>query len=185
MADTSTKKKQLRTETLAKRAQLSPEEHRRLSAAIVAKLMADERIKAAQIILSYQTFGSEADITAFNEWALSQGITLAFPRCHDAGRMEAAVATHPAALRAGRYGIIEPSPEHSHMLTPEELEIILIPCVGFSATNIRLGMGGGFYDRYLPHCVRALKLGIAFSLQKIPEKFAEPWDTTLDGMVTE
>jgi 5-formyltetrahydrofolate cyclo-ligase len=99
--------------------------------------------------------------------------------------MDAAVPTHPEALQVGRLGIREPSPEHSRLLAPEELELILVPCVGFSATNIRLGMGGGFYDRYLPRCPQALRLGIAFSLQEVPEGFAEPWDAALDEIITE
>jgi 5-formyltetrahydrofolate cyclo-ligase len=178
-------KKDLRSTVLAKRARLSSEEHRRLSKTICARLMGDERIIEAKTVFSYQPFGSEVDITVFNDWAISRAVVLAFPICHDEGIMEAAVPEAGDELCAGRYGIAEPDPRHSRIVLPGEFDVILVPCVGFDNRNIRLGMGGGFYDRYLPSCKGALKLGVAFSLQRVEETFNDPWDTVLNDVITD
>jgi 5-formyltetrahydrofolate cyclo-ligase len=178
-------KKNLRSAVLAKRAKLSTEEHQRRSEIICARLMSDKRIIGAKTVFSYRPFGSEVDIAAFNEGALSRGVLLAFPICHDEGIMEAAVPTAGTALRAGRYGIAEPDPERSRIISPAEFDVVLVPCVGFDSHNIRLGMGGGFYDRYLPDCTGALKLGVAFALQRVEGVFGDPWDTVLDDVITD
>ena len=49
----------------------------------------------------------------------------------------------------------------------------------------RVGMGKGYYDRYLPRCTRAVKLGVAFEAQRVPEAAADEQDWRLDGFVTE
>jgi 5-formyltetrahydrofolate cyclo-ligase len=177
-------KDELRKRVLARRARLSPEKHRQLSGIITARLMDDKRLVNAKTIFSYWPFGSEVDIAAFNNWAVSRGATLAFPLCHEGGVMEAAVPKSADALQKGCFGIVEPDPQRSRIILPEEFDIVLVPCVGFDNKNIRLGMGGGFYDRYLPNCAKALKLGVAFSLQKIKEGFSDPWDIALDEIIT-
>jgi 5-formyltetrahydrofolate cyclo-ligase len=178
-------KKDLRSAVLAKRAKLSIGERQRLSRAICVRLMNDRRITEAKTIFSYRPFGSEVNITTLNDWIASQGAVIAFPICHDEGIMEAAVPETSDALQMGRYGIVEPDPRRSHIISPEEFDLILVPCVGFDNQKIRLGMGGGFYDRYLPRCTKALKLGIAFSLQRVEEAFSDPWDIVLDDVITE
>jgi 5-formyltetrahydrofolate cyclo-ligase len=178
-------KRELRSAILAKRANLSADERRRLSKIICAKLTSDERIISAKTVFSYQPFGSEVDITAFNDRATFRGSIVAFPVCHGEGIMEAAVPEADDALRAGRYGIAEPDPQRSRIVLPGEFDVVLVPCVGFDSKNIRLGMGGGFYDRYLPACAGALKLGVAFSLQRVEEAFGDPWDTVLDDVITD
>jgi 5-formyltetrahydrofolate cyclo-ligase len=153
--------------------------------------MCDPEILCAGTIFSYQPFKSEVDIDAFNVWAQAEGKALAFPLCRDvsvgtgAGVMEAAIPEGDGALRPGRFGITAPAPERSRIIAPDEIDIVLVPCVGFDGRGVRLGMGGGFYDRYLPQCANALKIGVAFSFQKVTVPFGDPWDATLDRVITD
>ncbi|MDR1014395.1 MAG: 5-formyltetrahydrofolate cyclo-ligase [Coriobacteriales bacterium] len=176
-------KQMLRDTLLARRDGLPPAERRRLSGRIVARLTGDVRVRDATTVLSYQPFGSEVDVGAFNDWAVLHGKTLAFPFCHGAGIMEALVPSSIDALVKGRYGIVAPDPERSRTIIPEALDLILVPCVGFDEGLVRLGMGGGFYDRYLLQCTKAVKLGVAFLSQKVPKVAREPWDAVLDEVV--
>ena len=48
-----------------------------------------------------------------------------------------------------------------------------------------MGMGKGYYDRYLPRCVNAVKLGVALEVQRVEAAAVEPHDLRLDGFVTE
>ena len=62
---------------------------------------------------------------------------------------------------------------------------MLVPCTAFDAACRRVGMGKGYYDRYLPRCRNAVALGVAFEAQRVPEAAADGRDRQLDGFVTE
>ena len=70
------------------------------------------------------------------------------------------------------------------MLAPEELDLILLPCVSASRSGERLGYGGGFYDRYLPKtkAFRALLIRERLLSDDIPR---EAHDQPVDAVITE
>ena len=178
-------KEELRRQLLVAREAMPPEEHRRLSAIIVEKLKADADLAVAKVILSYMPYRNEVDLSAFHEWALAHNKLLAFPICLANRRMQAAVPQNPDALIPGALGIIAPDPEGSASIDPADLDCVLVPCLGFHKDGYRLGMGGGYFDRYLPQCSQATTIGIAFSQQEVEEDFCDPWDIRLWRIVTD
>lgn len=94
-------------------------------------------------------------------------------------------------MRLNRFRIPEPRHRVIDLLPARELDLILMPLVGFDDAGNRLGMGGGFYDRTLAfrharrRWRRPLLIGVAFGLQRCPTLPAEAWDVPLDGIVTE
>ena len=50
---------------------------------------------------------------------------------------------------------------------------------------MRMGMGAGYYDRFLPKCTRADIVGVAFEAQKAEVLPADPWDRPMDIIYTE
>lgn len=88
------------------------------------------------------------------------------------------------------WGIKEPIPVKSQQVPLWQLDLLVMPLVGFDLHGNRLGMGGGFYDRYLEprptQIKRPLLLGLAFGFQEVqPALEAEAWDQRLDGVITE
>lgn len=95
-------------------------------------------------------------------------------------------------LDARRFGFRIPEPRHrGHIGPPWNLDLILVPLVGFDGDANRLGMGGGFYDRTLAHlrqrpCWRRPRLiGMAHECQRLARIEPQPWDIPLDGVATE
>jgi 5-formyltetrahydrofolate cyclo-ligase len=87
-------------------------------------------------------------------------------------------------LILGPFGIREPS-----QIAPQvEPDVLLLPMLGFDAVGIRLGYGGGYFDRAL-QALRAktsvTAYGIAFSAQQLAEVPREGHDERLDGIFTE
>ena len=61
-----------------------------------------------------------------------------------------------------------------------EIELLLVPLEGISASGVRLGKGGGYYDRLLAACP-ALTLGAALSWQWTEDIPRDPWDRPLNA----
>ena len=76
-----------------------------------------------------------------------------------------------------------PKPKDTEEFTPE---ILVVPCLGFGPGGVRLGYGGGFFDRTLASMQpRPVTVGVSFSHGFLPMLRAGPLDTQLDAMLTE
>ncbi|GAB2535922.1 5-formyltetrahydrofolate cyclo-ligase [Rhodanobacter koreensis] len=93
-------------------------------------------------------------------------------------------------VQPNRYGIPEPAAPRE-LLEPFQLDLVLVPLLGFDRRGNRLGHGGGYYDRsfaFLNEQVRPtepLLVGIAYSFQELPQVTEEAWDVPLDFIATE
>ena len=86
-------------------------------------------------------------------------------------------------LAVNSYGI--PEPISKKKIIPE---VLLIPLVAYDSQLNRLGYGGGFYDRYISiaqHNKKVIKIGLAFSYQKINKLPVNKNDQKLDYIITE
>lgn len=87
-------------------------------------------------------------------------------------------------LVRGRFGIQEPTAE-SPSCWLNEIDIFLIPGVGFTRSGVRLGRGKGFYDRALAKAQRnALKIGVAFDSQIVESLPSDHHDCPMDFLAT-
>jgi 5-formyltetrahydrofolate cyclo-ligase len=79
------------------------------------------------------------------------------------------------------YGI--PKPRGTPRFEPT---LLLVPCVGYGPRGVRLGYGGGFYDRTLATLEpRPLTVGVAYSHGYVPWLTPEPHDVPLDAVLTD
>ena len=89
-----------------------------------------------------------------------------------------------APLIVNKLGIPEPY-KSSKKIVPD---LIFVPLVGYDRDLNRLGYGGGFYDRYFEknsNLKKIVKIGLAFSFQKIKKLPINNFDKKLDGIITE
>lgn len=94
-------------------------------------------------------------------------------------------ARRPTDANRNRFGILES--QRLPILHSAQMDVILMPLVGFDRSGNRLGMGAGFYDRSLTGLRRPKPwlIGIAFACQEIERLPADPWDVPLDYIVTD
>jgi 5-formyltetrahydrofolate cyclo-ligase len=142
---------------------------------------------AARTVFSYQAFNGEADVALFNGQAVLDGKRVAYPICYGGGRMIAAVPLDADAWETGKYGIRAPKIERSTVIDPAEIDMVIVPCTAFDgASRLRVGMGAGYYDRYLPQCVNAFTVAAAFEVQAVADELAhDQWDVALCAIATE
>lgn len=141
-------------------------------------------------IAAYAALAEEPDISAALAALGRRGALLYLPRIANFRRRRLAFASAAGELRANRYGIVEPLPG-AREVPAGRLDIVLVPLVGFDARGVRLGMGGGYYDRafaFRRHA-RALSrprlIGIAYACQQVDTLPAAAHDVHLDAVVTE
>lgn len=76
-----------------------------------------------------------------------------------------------------------PKPKGTDAFEPT---LLLVPCVGYGPGGVRLGYGGGFYDRTLAALQpRPVTVGVGYSHGFIPWLQAEPHDVPLDAILNE
>ena len=123
----------------------------------------------------------------YAEW-LADGRGVYFPRVVGTGLMEFVAIRSLADLSPGAYGIAEPQGEPADI---REIDVFLVPGLGFDRHGVRIGFGGGFYDRALARRREAaakvpLFVGIGYSCQVLDTDLpADEWDVRLDSVVTE
>ena len=131
-------------------------------------------------IAIYWPLKNEVDIRS-----LKEKFSLALPRCKDKNEL----LFYPwdeNPLTKDSEGIL--SPNNSFSLNHEQINLILVPCLSVDKSLIRLGYGGGYFDklrrdknwRNVP-CIGVLTSNC---VSNIPLTRAE-WDIPLSGFITE
>lgn len=174
-----TASEQLRREKILARQTLAVEERRLYSRQIVEWLEALPEYKGAETVLTYWAVRGEVDLSGLG------GKRFAYPFCLTASEMIALAPYSEDAWHSGYCGIPEPVREKSMEIAPEKMDLVLCPCTVFDEECHRMGMGKGFYDRYLAHCKNACFIAVAFEAQKAEHIPIQPWDVTMDAVVTE
>jgi 5-formyltetrahydrofolate cyclo-ligase len=141
-----------------------------------------ERLAPGVVVASYLPIGSEADPAPLVQAARDAGCVLALAWVADrATPMEFLRWDLDTVIEAGPMGLRQP-PREAPVVAPD---VILTPLVGFDSRLNRLGQGAGFYDRAFVQHPDAWRLGLAWSVQQVPELPADPWDVPLHAILTE
>ena len=176
-------KKQQRITALQKRDLLSAEQRSAASSGICEKLLHLDVYRKANTVFLFRAFRSEVDLSSFARQAARDGKILVYPYCPDRTRM---LALKPGdAWKTDRFGIETPDPEQAVVVSPEEIDLVLCPCAAFDDEGRRLGMGAGYYDRFLPQCHNAKKILIAFEVQHLKKVCTEAFDIPMDAVITD
>ena len=181
----------LRRKMIRARESLSAVERKEKSEVICRKILASRAFTRAETVMIYRYTRGEVQLTFLEEanQALTNPRRLLYPYCLPGGEMLAIWPGDPSpgsgAWRKGTYGIWEPVPEQGEVIPTEEIDLVICPCVSFDALGNRLGMGGGYYDRFLPRCKKAATALAAFEVQRSEGLPVREWDRPVELIFTE
>ncbi len=180
VADKSTLRLSARAARASFVADLDPLAHRlafRAAPTPVRALLADR-----QCVALYAQVNDEAPALRLAESLLADGKTLCLPRVVDRmGGMEFRAWQPGDILEDGPFSSRHPGDDQP-VCHPDA---IVAPLIAFDAMLMRLGQGGGYYDRAFARYDSALRIGLAWSVQQIDHVPAEPWDVPLHLVITE
>jgi 5-formyltetrahydrofolate cyclo-ligase len=176
-------KARLRPTLLAARRALTADQRRAAADAATAGVLASAAWRAARVVALYQAYGAELDPAALRAAAHAASKTVALPRVDAAGvTLRIVDADTPLVLSA--HGVQEPAADRP-TLPPDQLDLIVVPGLGFDRRGGRLGHGGGHYDRLLARLPAGCRrIGFAYEQQVLDLVPTEPHDLALHALVT-
>jgi 5-formyltetrahydrofolate cyclo-ligase len=178
-------KKHIRQHLLAQRKSLSPSEWQHRNQALIHQLTQSSLFQKSHTVLVYFSIQQEPDLSQLFTGSFTKPKRWAFPVIE--GKSLVIYPWQPGeALVPGSYNI--PVPQNQTLaLTPEDIDLLCIPCVGMDRRGYRLGYGGGFYDRLRsdPHWQTIPAIGLLFDFALCPHLPHDVWDIPLQGWCTE
>lgn len=89
-------------------------------------------------------------------------------------------------MRFSRHPLGMQQPMLPHSWPVSHLDLLVMPLLACDTRGLRLGMGGGYYDRTLAHAPhRPFRLGLAHEFQWLNEQLpARAWDQAIDALIT-
>jgi 5-formyltetrahydrofolate cyclo-ligase len=180
----------LRAQLRAQRRSVTPAERLLASRRVARNIDRYLGLRAGDRVALYASLREELDTAALFALARRRGWRIYVPRI-DRARLGRKMRFVEASgrERRNRLGISEP--QAMRTIGARWLDLVFVPLVGFDVHGMRLGMGGGFYDRAFSfrrwrHAWRGPRLvGIAYSFQQLPEILPAAHDVRLDFIVTE
>lgn len=174
-------RKSIRKRGIRARDALTPEVRAELSECAAERIAASEEFQNAHTVMIYRAVRGELDLGELVHLAPDKRYV--YPLCLDAGEMVALLPGEDA-WQKGAYGIEEPVRALSEEVQPEEIDMVICPCTAFDGAGRRMGMGAGYYDRYLPKCRNAVIAAVAFDEQRSANVPAQAWDISMQLVFT-
>ncbi len=165
-----------------------------LSKAIVGTFVALPEYASAETVMWYIDARSEVRTRCHLDDALRGRKRIVVPYCtvDEAGANKLGLWRLESMdeLVVGKWKILEPPRERwgepGKEMEPQDLDLLMVPGVGFARDGARMGNGQGYYDRLLKQ-VRpdAPLIALAFECQIFPQLVVGPHDVSMDKVITE
>ncbi len=180
----SERKKGLRQKMLAMRRALSANETESRSFSLKENILSLLEYKNAKKIMAFLAMKGESNLDGFIRQALLDGKEVYIPVCLPERQMEAGRLIDMEHFEKGPLGLRN-LPAGYEVTSPESLDLVLIPGLAVSQEGIRLGMGAGYYDRYLARVPFEKRVAALWDFQVIPDIPSEPFDQKIAKIVTD
>ncbi|MCH9645002.1 MAG: 5-formyltetrahydrofolate cyclo-ligase [Gammaproteobacteria bacterium] len=183
-------KEHTRSQLLQQRRKLGHESQKQHSKTICEKIMHADFYRNSKQIAAYVALGREVDCTLLFEHIFShQDKKLYLPVMAEG--MQFYEYQQQESFSYNHFNFAEPPVADKQAFDVLQLDLIILPLVGFDEQGNRIGRGAGHYDRIL-ECAhqkavekRPLLVGVAYQFQKVSTIEADEWDIPLDYVITE
>ena len=171
----------LRREVRARLATLDAADKCARSAAICAEVKKHLAVSNARVVALFSPLGYEPDVWPLVE-SLAGVVSVVLPRVE--GDVMNFYVYDKNSMAIGSFGINEP--QNGFAVAPYEIDAVIVPGLVFTKSGARMGRGKGYYDKYMSQSdFSALKIGVCYSEQLVPEIPVEGHDIMMDVVIYE
>ncbi|MFJ8807370.1 5-formyltetrahydrofolate cyclo-ligase [Streptomyces sp. NPDC102490] len=185
-------KRTLRRDFLAARNRLTPDDLREAAEALAGRALGLPEVAKARAVAAYVSVGAEPGTLALLDALRARGVRVLLPVLlpdNDLDWGEYAGEGSLARVRhGGRMELYEPAGERLGPDAVTRADVVLLPGVAVDGRGLRLGRGGGSYDRVLARLdaagARPALLVLLYDREVVAHVPAEPHDRPVDAVVT-
>jgi len=179
-------KEKIRKRLLALRRGMRQEEIIAGSKRASVRLLATPEFTSSRAVLFYAALPEEMQTRESVEKALIMGKKIFLPRTEKNKLRIFEIKSYERNTKEGAFHILEPVAVDASEVSPEALDLIVVPGVAFDARGRRIGFGKGYYDRFLKNVdPNAPIVGLAFESQLVPVLPRTLNDRAVDMIVTD
>lgn len=176
-------KEAIREQIRARRRELDAAWVRRTSVRIQERVMALPAFDAAGLVGCYMSLPREVQTTELLCRCWERGQKVCVPAFDtEKANYRMVLVEKGEEMVPGPAGI--PEPRVACIVPPEDIDFVVVPGVAFDRRCVRLGHGGGHYDRLLSRCP-GFKVGVSFEFQIVDDVPRGEHDIPMDVIVTE
>ncbi|MFD5451099.1 5-formyltetrahydrofolate cyclo-ligase [Streptomyces sp. NPDC003470] len=185
-------KRALRREFLGARAALTADDVRDAADALAGRALALPEVAEAGVVAAYVSVGTEPGTLALLDALRARGARVLLPVLLPDNDLDWGVYAGEDALarvrHGGRMALYEPAGERLGPDAVTAAGVVLLPGLAVDARGMRLGRGGGSYDRVLARLERAgarpALLVLLYDREVVAHVPEEPHDRPVDAVVT-
>ncbi|MFF9059997.1 5-formyltetrahydrofolate cyclo-ligase [Streptomyces sp. NPDC014882] len=185
-------KRTLRGEFLTVRNRLTTDDLRETATLIAEHALGMPELTAARTVAAYVSVGSEPGTLALLDALLARGVRVLLPALLPDNDLDWGAYTGEGSLARVRHGgrmtLFEPAGERLGPDAVTDADVVLLPGLAVDARGMRLGRGGGSYDRVLARLERAgadpSLLVLLYDAEVVGHLPEEPHDRPVDAVVT-
>jgi len=179
----------IRQQLRARRNALSAEEQQEAAKQACAHFVNLPFVTQAKTVALYLANDGELNPALIVEHCWAAGKQVYLPVITPEKALRFAPYRPQSRLVNNKYGIAEPLCEADDYKAAADIEVMLVPLVGFDSTGQRIGMGGGFYDRTLADWhhgahPQLTPVGYAHNCQQVEQLPSAAWDVPLPYIIT-
>lgn len=179
---TAERKEALRREIHGRLTSMSEDARRAEDDVLFSRFLSLPELDRAQTIFLFYGVGTEPETARLISLLSVRGKRVALPRMLPKRQMEVRLFCPDRPLVKHPFGIPEPA-EGCPLIHTDEIDLVLVPALCYDQQGIRLGMGGGYYDRWLP-LYSGPTAGLCREALFQKELPAQPHDRPVDIVIT-
>ncbi|WP_374935515.1 5-formyltetrahydrofolate cyclo-ligase [Streptomyces sp. SM13] len=181
-------KSSLRRELLAARALLTKEDAVRAAAVLAAAALGLPELADARTVAAYVSVGREPATRALLEALRGRGVRVLLPVLLPDNDLDWAAYEGPEHLLPAGRGLLEPDGPRLGPDAVLDADTVLLPGLAVDGAGMRLGRGGGSYDRVLARLTAAgahpALVVLLYDDEVVARVPSEPHDHPVDAVVT-